>query len=106
MEFHWHIIKEPIAEAIGLSHPTLHVLFGAAIFTSAAWLLRKRKWLRFYAWLITLALEIVNETGDAYAWIGWTGYINIKGTIQDILLTMSFPTFAVIVLILMKYRKA
>jgi len=92
MEFAWYMIKEPIANVFGLPRPMLHMLFGAILFVVSAWLFRPRRLGFLYAWLIVLGIELLNEAGDAYDWIRWTGGINTGDTIEDILLTMLSPT--------------
>lgn len=69
MEFQWHTIKEPIAKALAMPHPVLHVLIGGIAFFAMAWLLRSSRYGLVYAWFFVLTIELINEIGDAYDWI-------------------------------------
>jgi hypothetical protein len=92
MEFHWYDLKEPVVAALGLPKPVLHVLFGALAFGCLVWLMRGRRHAPLWAWGGVLLLQFVNEAGDAYDWIGWTGSINYADASLDTVLTMAVPT--------------
>lgn len=57
------------------------------------------------AWLVVLALEVLNEVGDAIDWIGWTGAVNWQETAKDLALTMLIPTFALLVCRILRRKK-
>jgi len=104
MDFTWYALKEPVADAIGLSRPLLHVLLGAVAYVVIAWTLRRVRHGLFYAWASVFALEVINEAADAYDWIRWTGHINTTDAFQDIFLTMLVPTIATLAMLGYRFR--
>jgi hypothetical protein len=96
-ELQWYEWKDPVATVLGLSHDAMHVVFAGVIFALLFLLLRPRPIAIVAAWLVVLALEVLNEIGDAVDWIGWTGSVNWLETVKDLLLTMILPTVGLLI---------
>jgi hypothetical protein len=93
----WYELKDPVATAFGLSHDAAHVFLAGLVFAFLYLLLKPGRMAAPVAWLIVLALEVLNEVGDAIDWIGWTGAVNWHETGKDLLLTMPLPTAGLLV---------
>lgn len=93
----WHEFKEPVVTALGMSHDAAHVVLGGMAFGLVFLLLRTWPMAAVVAWLVVLAIEVLNEIGDAVDWIGWTGTVNWLETVKDLLLTMLVPTVALLI---------
>jgi len=88
---HWYQLKDPVADLFGLSHDAMHVHVGLAIFLVVAAVLRKVRggvWLALGA---VLAGELVNEVGDSFDWIRWTGAPNLMESAKDVISTVLWP---------------
>ena len=97
MELHWYEWKDPLATVLGLSHDAMHVALAGVVFVILFLVLRPKPIAVVAAWLVVLALEVLNEVGDAVDWIGWTGSVNWQETVKDLLLTMIVPTAGLLI---------
>jgi hypothetical protein len=93
MEFHWYVLKDPIAHAFGDYRSLLHVAFGGIVFAAVLFLQRNRQSPILNSWLFIPLIEILDEIGDVYD----AGRIRVVDTISDVLLTMLIPTLMAIV---------
>lgn len=87
----WYQVKLFIEHAVGISMDALHVLVGFLVYIAAALLLR-RGLASGVAWLMLLALALVNESYDLHVEV-WPDLASQLGEgAKDILLTMALPT--------------
>lgn len=97
----WHVLKQPIIDATGLSQSMLHLLFGIGLFVTAILLFRRHANRLFISWVSVLLLQTVNEIGDVIDfWIAWGPKLRIANALDDFKMTMAAPTLAVLVLYL------
>ncbi len=95
----YHDLIEAIRSATGVSSPMLHVHFGMASFLLAQLLLGSRRG-SLAALLIVLEIELMNEVMNRLFHGSWRW----SDTIQDIVLTLLWPTAFVVVSKIRRWR--
>ena len=102
----WSSFKSTLSRWVGLSHDTLHMHVGLALFLLLAFVLRRRRWGVLAALGVVLAVEIGNEVIDAFDWVRWTGAPNYIETARDIASTMLWPVVLAVGVAVWRWKRA